>query len=86
MKRGWLIDARNRKEKSQTYVAIATGMSQQHYSLIENGERCPSPKNAQAIAAVLGFDWTLFYQDNAHKNILPGKEASNNDQRLRHSI
>jgi len=32
-------------------------------SKIELGERQPSVKVAKKIASVLGFDWTLFYQD-----------------------
>lgn len=31
---------------------------------IELGERRPSPDTAKAIALVLGFNWTKFYEDN----------------------
>lgn len=36
---------------------------QSHYAMIENGWRGASPKTAKKIAAVLGFDWTLFFED-----------------------
>ena len=59
--RKWLIELR--KGYSQTQIAEAAGISQQMYSAIELGERRPSVEVAKKIAAVMGFDWTLFYQD-----------------------
>lgn len=48
----------------QIEVAAAVGITQQMYWMIENGERRPSVETAKKIAAVLGFDWTLFYPDH----------------------
>lgn len=59
--RKWLIDIRNGRAQAQ--IAEAVGISQQMYSAIEVGERRPSVDVAKKIAAVLGFEWTLFYQD-----------------------
>lgn len=59
--RKWLFELR--KGRSQAQVAEAAGITQQMYSAVELGERRPSPEIAKKIAAVLGFDWTLFYQD-----------------------
>lgn len=59
--RKWLIELR--KGYSQTQIAEAVGISQQMYSFIELGVRRPSVEVAKKIASVLGFDWTLFYQD-----------------------
>ena len=59
--RKWLIELR--KGYTQTQIAEAVGITQQMYSFIELGERRPSVEVAKKIAAVLGFDWTLFYQD-----------------------
>lgn len=42
-------------------VAKQVGISQPFYHQIEVGLRDPSPATAQAIAVVLGFDWTLFF-------------------------
>lgn len=44
-------------------VSDAAGISESFYSMIESGERRPSVETAKKIAAVLGFDWTLFYPD-----------------------
>ena len=59
--RKWLIDIRN--GRSQAQIAEAVGISQQMYSAIELGERRPSVEVAKKIAAVMGFDWTRFYDD-----------------------
>ena len=40
---------------------------------IENGNANPSVDVAKKIASVLGFDWTLFYQDGDEQ--ADGKEA-----------
>lgn len=52
-----------RADKSQEYVAGLAGITQQMYSWTERGERTPSVEVAKKIANVLGFNWTLFYQD-----------------------
>lgn len=44
-------------------VGEHTGISESFYCMIENGERRPSVETAKKIAAVLGFDWTLFFPD-----------------------
>jgi putative transcriptional regulator len=59
--RKWLIDIRNGRAQAQ--IAEAVGISQQMYSAIEVGARRPSVEVAKKIAAVLGFDWTRFFED-----------------------
>lgn len=59
----WLIDARKQKGESQKDVAGQVGIAQATYCLIESGKRRPSPEVAKRIAAILDFDWTLFYDD-----------------------
>jgi putative transcriptional regulator len=59
--RKWLIELR--KGCSQTQIAKAVGITQQMYSAIELGVRRPSVEVAKKIAAVLGFDWTRFFED-----------------------
>jgi len=61
MRRNWLI--RVRGGKSQQVIAQQCGISQNFYSWLERGERNPSVEVAKKIATVLGFDWTLFYED-----------------------
>lgn len=59
--RVWLRTIRG--NKPQKKVAAAAGITQQMYSWIERGERNPSVEVAKKIASVLGFDWTLFYEE-----------------------
>lgn len=63
MKLDWLKD--NRREKGMTGAVVAekVGVTQQFYNFIENGKRRPSVEVAKRIAAVLGFDWTKFFED-----------------------
>ena len=58
----WLKKLRKKKNLTQHYVAQESGVSTQFYSYIENGDRCPSVEVAKKIAAVLSFDWTMFYE------------------------
>ncbi len=59
--RSWLINIRG--NKTQKAVADECGISQNFYSWIEQGKRNPSVEVAKRIAAVLGFDWTRFFED-----------------------
>ena len=55
-----------RAEKNLTLkqVADAANVSESYCSLIERGVCSPSVKTAKRIAEVLGFDWTMFFEDN----------------------
>ena len=57
----WLAEARGKR--SQQSVADEAGISQSGYASIETGARRPSVGTAKRIAAVLGFDWTRFFED-----------------------
>lgn len=59
----WLKDIRAQQNMTQQEVAKAANVDVTMISKIELGERQPSVKVAKKIASVLGFDWTLFYQD-----------------------
>lgn len=48
---------------TQKGVAEQVGIAQPSYHQIECGENNPSVETARKIAAVLGFDWTMFYPD-----------------------
>lgn len=52
-----------RGNKNQNEIASLVGVSQGYYSDIENGRKTPRPATAKKIAAVLGFNWTRFYED-----------------------
>lgn len=45
-------------------MADEIGMSQSGYASIETGARTPSVPMAKRIAAVLGFEWTRFFEDD----------------------
>lgn len=63
--RKWLANIRAKAGKSQQEVADAAGISQSYYAGIELGVRGKplAVPVAKKIAAVLGFDWTRFYDD-----------------------
>lgn len=64
--RKWLVDIRTSVKRSQQEVADAAGISQSYYAGIETGIRGKplSVPVAKKIAAVLGFDWTRFYEED----------------------
>jgi len=55
-----------RTEKNMTMKQVSTqaGIAESTYSLIESGNRRPSPEVAQKLGKILGFDWTAFYTEN----------------------
>lgn len=61
--RDWLVAIRKERGMTQKYVAEKIGLAQASYCTIEKGRTNPTVNTAKAIAAVLGFDWTLFYED-----------------------
>lgn len=63
MIRQWLKNIRIEKGMTQKGVAEKVNIAQPSYHQIECGDNNPSVETAQKIAAVLGFDWTLFYPD-----------------------
>lgn len=63
MRLDWLKEVRKGKEMTGAEVAEAVGVTQQFYNFIENGRRRPSVDVAKRIAAVLGFEWTRFFEE-----------------------
>ena len=70
--RKWLKEYRKASGKSQREVAEEAQVSQSYYAAVECGIRGSriTGDRAKRIAAVLGFDWTRFYEDGAE-----GKEV-----------
>lgn len=54
---------RERKLLTQQQLADLIGMDRTLISKLESGVSAPSVVTAKKIAAALGFDWTLFYQE-----------------------
>lgn len=63
--RMWLIGIRKARGMSQKAVADAVGIAQPSYWQYESGDSTPRPATAKKIAKLLGFDWTLFYEEKA---------------------
>lgn len=60
--RKWLIEARKAKGLTQAKMGKLANMSQARISYIEQGVGIKQ-STAKKIAAVLGVDWTRFYDD-----------------------
>ena len=58
----WLKNLRIEQRLKQEQVAAAAGIERAYYSMIETGKRRPSVPVARAIANVLGFEWTRFFE------------------------
>ena len=68
--RDWLKQIRTSSEQTQEQIANRAEISRAYYTRIENGKRGePLPVDtAKKIAAILGFDWQLFYPDDNRKD------------------
>jgi transcriptional regulator with XRE-family HTH domain len=60
-KRDWLVSLREQLKLSQRDVADKAEIPRSTYANIEIGRRNPTVENAQRIADVIGFDWTIFF-------------------------
>jgi transcriptional regulator with XRE-family HTH domain len=63
----WVKDVRKSSGMTSDEVCKQANISIQHYNFIENGKRRPSVAVAKRIAAVLGFDWTRFFEDEEER-------------------
>lgn len=52
-----------RADKSSYEIAKEIGIPQSTYFSIETGTRRPSVDMAKRIAAVMGFEWTRFFEE-----------------------
>lgn len=65
--RGWLKKLRVDKGFTQQDVADRSGIERPYYTMIESGNRRPSVQVAKSIALVVGFDWTLFFEQKSNE-------------------
>lgn len=58
-----------REDNNMTQLELATkiGKDRSLITKIESGDSLPSVGTAKAIGYVLGFDWTLFFEDVGEK-------------------
>lgn len=59
----WLKEKREIKGFTHEDVAEHAGISRSYYTLIESGNKTPSVDVAKAIAHVLDFPWTIFFEE-----------------------
>lgn len=65
----WLKDIRKTENLTQFELADKAGISRAYYTHVENGDRRPSVDVAKRLGAILGFDWTLFYEPDPAEEI-----------------
>lgn len=65
--RDWLRGIRTEAGFTQEYVAERAGIARATYGHIESGERGVTVANAKKISKVLGFHWTIFFEDESHE-------------------
>jgi putative transcriptional regulator len=58
-----LKQKREKKHLTQQQLADKVNVDRTLISKIESGVAAPSVSTAKKIAAVLGFEWTKFYED-----------------------
>jgi len=66
--RTWLVDIRKAVGLTQKVVAEKIGVAQPSYCTIERGDTRPSVETAKKIAAVLGFEWTRFFEEGGQED------------------
>nr|WP_220132309.1 helix-turn-helix transcriptional regulator [Listeria rustica] len=62
-----MVNIRKEKELTQELAAKECGIARTTYAMYEQGERTPSPSNAKLIGAAMGFNWTLFFEEEIHE-------------------
>ncbi len=67
--REWLKQLRLEQNLNHEGVANAANIHRAYYTMIEGGYRTPSVDVAKKIAAVLGFEWTRFYDEPGDKAV-----------------
>lgn len=65
--RKWLFDFRKDRDLTQKQVGERAGIERSYYTMIENRDRTPSVKVAKKIGNALGFDWTLFFEEQSNE-------------------
>ena len=64
--RSWMKKLRREHNMTQEQLARKVGMSRTMITEIENGNVNPSVAAAKKIAAVLGFNWVKFFEDDGN--------------------
>jgi putative transcriptional regulator len=70
MKRSWMKKLRREHNMTQEQLARKVGRSRTMITEIENGNANPSVVVAKKIAAVLGFNWVKFFEDDDEQEVV----------------
>lgn len=73
----WLREYREQTGLTQEQVASKCGIGRATYGAIETGERNATVTNAKKISRVLGFSWTLFFEESCHE--MKNDQSSNKE-------
>lgn len=65
--RHWLKELRLDKGLTQQNVAERSNIERSYYTMIEKGNRTPSVEVAKRISLVVGFDWTIFFDNECNE-------------------
>ncbi|AXF54588.1 helix-turn-helix transcriptional regulator [Salicibibacter kimchii] len=65
--RTWLKDIRHQRGYTHQQVAELANIHRAYYTLIESGSRTPSVAASKSIGKALGFDWTIFFEDESNE-------------------
>lgn len=63
----WLKEIREKNGYTQESLAATLEIPKTTYSSYEQGHRRPSVKRAKEIAEILGFDWTIFFEEEVRE-------------------
>lgn len=74
--RSWLMTFRKDRDLTQKQVAERSGVERSYYTMIENYSRTPSVKVAKRIGSTLGFDWTIFFEDESNETTPKEKQKA----------
>lgn len=77
-----LVAYRMQKNLTHEQVAEQSGITRQYYGMIENGDRDPSVEVAKKIAAVLGFSWILFFENEGNGTFLATETLAENPKNV----
>lgn len=65
--RNWLKELRLQRKLTHSEVAERSQIERSYYTMIEQGNRTPSVNVAKSIAKTIGFDWTLFFENQCNE-------------------
>jgi putative transcriptional regulator len=65
--RTWLKELRIQKGLTQNSVAEKCEIERAYYTMIETGSRRPSVDVAKSIGEAIGFDWTIFFENQGNE-------------------